>query len=232
MVNSQSKRQCLSDKNSKMLLSFVKDHADMARKRGTSRAVIDELIILLLLKAGLRTNELCGLRIEDLPVIHNEKTIWIRNKKGKVARKVEVPDEMIELLRRFVKLYRKRAKLKDTLLESERGSAFSYISLYSKIKRIGQASGIGTLSPAILRQTYVKKLYNTEQDLRYVQEQAGYASIRTIANSIKIKKAGKRSKAIQICEACGVSFKKGQGRRIESGQLICSRCRKYFQGTS
>jgi integrase/recombinase XerD len=209
----------------------VKDRADTARKRGTSRAVIDELIVLLLLNTGLRTNELCGLKIKDLPVMHNEKTIWIR-KKNKITRKVEVPEDLIELLKRFVKLYRNGAKQNDLLLESERGNAFSYISLYSKIKRIGEASGIGKLSLAMLRLTYVKRLYDTEQDLRYVREQAGYASIRTTANNIHIKKTRKKSKATQKCEACGVNINKGKGRKIDSGQLICSRCQKYFKSTS
>ena len=62
-VKNNSKRQYLSDRKNKILLSFVKRQADISRKRGASRAVIDELIILLLLKAGLRTGELCGLKI-------------------------------------------------------------------------------------------------------------------------------------------------------------------------
>jgi integrase/recombinase XerD len=226
-VTTQSKRKFLSENEFQQLLSYVKSQADSARKRGTSRAIVDEIIVLLLIKVGLRPNELCELQIKDLPVIHDENSIWIRNTNEDVVRRVLVSKELADLLTRFVSLYRQNTHRKDLLLQSERGNPISYISLYSKLKRIGEQSGIGQLSPAILRHTYVKRLYDIEQDLRYVQEQAGYMNCRTLYNYVNIS----NEKTTQKCDACGAAINKGRGKRIDSGQLICRTCQKYFTGS-
>ena len=223
----QNKRKFLSDKEVQKLLSYVKNQADSARRRGTSRAIIDEIIVLLLTKEGLRSSELCKLQIKDLPVIHGEQFIWIRNEK-EVIRKIPISKELVELLSRFVTLYRQEAHHKDFLLQSERGNPIGYMSLYNKVRRIGLLSGIGNLSPAILRHTYVMCLYDNEQDLRYVQEQAGYTNRRSIARYVNLNHTEKILKTTQICEACGTTIKKGKGKRIESGQLLCQACQKYF----
>ena len=65
------------------------------------------------------------------------------------------------------------------------------------------------------------QLFKTEQDLRYVQEQTGYNSLRTVAlyvddqkkaidrndagfkNQTNIKKKPKESEPSKTCEACG-----------------------------
>ena len=160
-----------------------------------------------------------------MPGVHNEKTILIRNKAVKIVRKIEISEDMIELLTRFIKLYRKKSNQQDPLLESERGNRFGYMSLYNKVRRIGDESGISPLSPTILRHTYVMRLFDTEQDLRYVQEQAGYTSCRTISKYVKIDQ---KLNTIQTCEACGAKITTDGGKRIESGQLICHKCQKYF----
>ena len=56
----------LSDTQLRKLRRYVKDKADLARMRGGSRGVIDELIVELLVNTGLRATELCNLNIGDL----------------------------------------------------------------------------------------------------------------------------------------------------------------------
>lgn len=166
--------------------------ADLARQRGSTRAIVDELIITLLVNSGLRANELCSLNIEDLPVSHGKEAIWIRNGKGNIARAVEISPKIAKRLERFVKLYRKGAKPKEPLLMSERGKRFIYMSLYSKIKKIGEKAGIGKLHPHMLRHTYLVRLYNVEHDLRFVQDQAGHASPTTTAIYAKTNSAARK----------------------------------------
>jgi hypothetical protein len=55
------------------------------------------------------------------------------------------------------------------------------MSLYSKVRKIGEKSGIGQLHPHMLRCTYLVRLYNKKNDLRFVQDQAGHANIKTTA---------------------------------------------------
>ncbi|HUU15865.1 MAG TPA: tyrosine-type recombinase/integrase [Sedimentisphaerales bacterium] len=183
----------LSDTQLNRLRQYVKDMADLARQRGSERAIIDELIVELFANTGLRASELCSLNIGDLPVSHGKGSVWIRNGKGKVTRTVDIPESLVKRLDRFVRLYRKCAKPKDPLLVSTKGKRMIYRSIYEKMKKLGKKSGIGKLHPHMLRHTYLTRLYNVEHDLRFVQDQAGHASPTTTAIYAKTNsKARKR----------------------------------------
>ncbi len=239
-------RKYLSESEYQKLLSYVKGRADLARKRGTSRAVVDELIILLLARTGLRPTEVCTLKIEDLPPTNGEETLWVRNESGDILRKVEIDADISEFLNKFVRFYRKGTKQTDYLLVSERGNPFRYMNIYSKLRKMAEKSGIGKLSPVTLRHTYMVRLFKTEQDLRYVQEQTGYNSLRTVALHVGDKKefttkvrAGsikqtqtrhnsRDPEPVKICEACEKKIAVRSGKRIESGQFLCNECLSYF----
>ena len=243
-------RKSLSETELQTLLSYVKDRADLARIRGTTRAIIDELIVILSAQAGLRANEIRSLKIEDLPSADGEKALRICNTLDEVLRSVDITEDIAQLLTRFVKLYRKGAKPKEPLLKTERGSPFGYMSLYNKVRRIGEQAGIGKLTPAMLQHTYAVRLYEMEQDLRYVQEQTGYLSRRTLAKYMmkgrsksvirqqsdtefksqeSVGQKGKHIDPTCICEACGAECVKSEGRKIESGQFLCHTCLGYFR---
>lgn len=239
-------RKYVSEVDLQKLLSYVKGRADLARRRGASRAVVDELIILLLARAGLRANEVCALKIEDLPLNNGEDTLWIRNEKGDILRKVEITTDISELLARFVRFYRNGAKQTEYLLASERGNPFGYMNIYSKVRKMAEKSGIGKLSPVTLRHTFMVRLFETEQDLRYVQEQTGYNSLRTVAMHVddqkeatkrgcagfikqaRIRHKHRDSESMKICEACGTKITENSGKRIDSGQFLCHECLRYF----
>ncbi len=183
----------LSEPQLKKLRRHVREKADLARMRGGSRSVFDELIVELLVNTGLRASELCNLNIGDLPARHGKDCIWVRDGKGKVSRTVDISEKLKKRLERFVKLYRKGARAKSALLVSERGDRIIYRSIYAKVKRIGEQAGIGKLHPHMLRHTYLTRLYNVEKDLRFVQDQAGHASPTTTAIYAKTNnKARKR----------------------------------------
>lgn len=183
----------LTDTQLKRLRQYVKDMADLARQRGSVRAIIDELIVGLLANTGLRASEVCDLDIRDLPVAHGKPSIWIRDGKGKVTRTVDIPESLQKRLERFVRLYRKDAKPTEPLLVSTKGGRMIYRSIYEKMKKLGKQSGIGKLHPHMLRHTYGTRLYNVEQDLRFVQDQLGHASPTTTAIYAKTNsKARKR----------------------------------------
>jgi len=183
----------LSDNQLKGLRQYVKDMADLARQRGSERAIIDELIVELLANTGLRASELCDLNIEDLPVSTGKNSVWIRDGKGQVTRVVDIPETLVKRIDRFVRLYRKGAKPTEPLLVNSKGSRVIYRTVYEKMKKLGKKSGIGKLHPHVLRHTYLSRLYSVEYDLRFVQDQAGHASPTTTAIYAKTNsKARKR----------------------------------------
>ncbi|MBA7627351.1 Tyrosine recombinase XerH [subsurface metagenome] len=173
--------QYLNETEQKKLLRHVKARADLARARGSQRGVIDEMIVVLLLNTGLRASELCNLRIADVPPAHGKSVIVVRKGKRGIVRAVVIGPHLQDMIKRFIKFYRKNAKTSYRLLQSEWGTALSYFSLWSKIHRIGNAAGIKKLHPHVLRHTYLTRLYNIEHDLRFVQDQAGHADPKTTA---------------------------------------------------
>jgi len=175
----------LSASQLEALVRYVKDEANEARRKGATRAVVNELIVALMVRTGLRAGELCNLNIADLPASHGEDTIWIRDVKTMVTRKVDIDSETTRSLNKFVKLYRQGAAAGTPLFVSERGGRLSYMSLYSKIKIIGTKAGIGSLYPQMLRHTYLVRLYDATQDLRLVQLQAGHAHSSSTARYAK-----------------------------------------------
>ena len=180
-----SPSEFLSDAQLNKLLLYVAEKANLAKRKGTTRAIVDELIILLLVSTGLRASELCNLNIADLPSNHKENTIRVRNVQGSVSRSIEVASELTKCIAMFVRLYREGANPNEPLLISERGKRFIYMSLYSKVKRIGEKAGIGKLCPHMLRRTYMVRLYVDKQDLRFVQRQVGHANRKTTAMYVR-----------------------------------------------
>ena len=171
----------LSQDEERLLRRYVKDRADLARSRGSTRDIINEMIVTVLLRSGLRAIELCDLRLKDLPTHHGKDVIHIRDGKGAVARAVYIPNTLSMKLKQFIKRYRKNAKPSSPLIVNEQCGPLSYRSLYSKIKIIGRLAGIPYLHPHMLRHTYLSRLYAVDKDLRFVQDQAGHADPRTTA---------------------------------------------------
>jgi len=196
----------LSEAQLEGLLAYVKERANLAREKGTTRAIVDELVILLLVSTGLRASELCSLNIADVPPDHGQNAIVVRGAQGNVTRSIEITSEVANCIARFVRLYREGAKPDEPLLISERGKRLIYMSLYSKVKRIGQKAGIGKLHPHMLRHTYVVRLYNAERDLRFVQKQAGHASRKTTA--LYVGTSGSREQKVETMDTVDSSARK------------------------
>lgn len=241
----------LPDVQLKKLLKFVKNRADLARERGATRAIIDELIVLLLTNTGLRPKEFCDLRIRDLTLRSDRNTLCVRDAAGKAVRHIDISSTTVDHLQKFIRLYRKDATPDDPLVVSERNGHFTYMSLYSKVKNIGEKAGIGRLHPHMLRRTYLVNLYNAKRDLRFVQEQAGYANLKTAAIYAGATSSHRQeieeiddadlgvakpkndlhesSKRFLKCEGCGDSFPQEKCMKIGSGQIICNDCLGYFR---
>ncbi len=171
----------LSETQLNRLLQYVNTRADAARRRGTTRAIVDELIVLLMLNTGIKAGELCRLNVTDLPIDHTTNLIKLRDARGNIARTIDAPQMLIDYIREFIATYRSPAKPDEPLIISERGGRLIYMSLYSKLKKIGRKAGIGNLHPQMLRSTYTVRLYDQVKDLRLVQKKLGHAALKTTA---------------------------------------------------
>jgi integrase len=145
------------------------------------RAVINGLILDVLLNSGLRASEFCVLQMRDLPHIHGKLIIDVRKGKGCVQRSVEISTDLAKRINQFVKRYRKYAKLRSPLIESESGDLTNRKNIWSKLRILGKVVGITNLHPHVLRHTYGYLLYNHCKDLLFLADQMGHKSITTTA---------------------------------------------------
>jgi integrase len=174
-----------TEKELSLLLAHITDRADRARRTGTTRPIVDELLVFLLLDAGLRPREICALTLRDVLARCGRTGLCVGEGHGARVRTVEVPKRVDKALARFARFHRRGAQPTDSLLLSERGTPLSYMSLYSKIHRIGREAGLAKLSPGALRFAFLRRLYSKEQDMRYVQEQVGHAHLKTTARYVR-----------------------------------------------
>ena len=190
----------LSKLQQRKLLSYVRAQADLGRARGSKRALVDELLSQLLIKAGLRADEVCSLCLRDLPVCHGKNSIWIHNGKGNVSRTVEIPQTLTKAIKRFCRMCRKGAGPEDPLFVSSKGKPLCYMTLYQKIRRIGERSGVGKLHPHMLRHTYATRLYAVEKDLLFVSDQLGHANLSTTHIYAKTDSESRRNQVERIAD--------------------------------
>lgn len=199
--------QYLSEKQAQRLVRYVCLEANEAKRWGRKRAVVNDLIIELLLRTGLRASELCQLSIEDLPCTHEKDEIFVRSGKGKIARTVQLSKGLTEKLNKFVKIHRKNAKPKEPLFVGERGKRLSYSGLYSRIKTIGKRAGLPNLHPHTLRHTYATILYSIERDLFNVADQLGHSSTDTTKVYAKTNNESRKTQAEKLAEKLNSNMK-------------------------
>lgn len=199
--------QYLTIEQIERLRKHTKTAADEARRHGSTRAIVNEMLIEIMLETGLRAEEICHLELRDLPTHHGKDEVLVREGKGKVLRVVKVKKSLRDKLNTFIKERRRGAKPGSPLFAGEAGyrllrcrvwrngtvtiqkeytARLSYASLYSKIRGIGKAAGIPNLHPHTMRHTFGTHLHATEHDLRFVQRQMGHSRPETTARYAQV----------------------------------------------
>jgi len=149
-------------------------------KPASERNAVNMFTVVLLLYTGLRSAELLNLRLCDLPTYHGKAVVMVQKGKGCISRTVLVPDWLGNVIHQFIREHRKGAKPGSFLLTAEGTPApMTYGGLYRRIVRIGKRSGVGRLTPHMLRHSYSMLLHDLCKDLAFCQMQLGHANIET-----------------------------------------------------
>lgn len=130
------------------IMEVVRSEADAARAKSKyiNRAVLNELLVIVMVESGLRVSEICNLRLKSLPSYHGQQFIEVLDGKGEKDRTVAVSDLLRERLGDYVAQYRRRHSIESFLFTSENGGRLSPDSVYSKVKVIGlKASDMNTV---------------------------------------------------------------------------------------
>ena len=130
--------------------------------------------------SGLRISELVNLRLEQLQLESGFLTVI---GKGNKERVVPVGRKAIAALQRYLGNGRPTLVMSRTpsnVFITSRGTAFSRITLWKRIKVRTRRSGVErNITPHMLRHSFATHLLEHGADLRIIQELLGHASINT-----------------------------------------------------
>jgi integrase/recombinase XerD len=146
----------------------------------TPSALCDHAVLEVAYASGLRLAELRGLRLEQL---HLESGFIMVIGKGDKERVVPVGKLAQAAIRRYLDSGRPAlvtAKSPSTVFLTQRGTSFAHVTLWGRIKRCVERSGIRrNVTPHMLRHSFATHLMENGADLRVIQELLGHSSIST-----------------------------------------------------
>ena len=133
----------------------------------------DRIVILLLYGCGLRTKELCDLRLQDVDT--NRREVFVRAGKGDRQRTVPVPEMVYtELLAYLLERGGKRGPL---LRTEKLGKPLSSKDVCEIVRRAAERAGIKReVTPKALRHSYATHLMDRGIDLPYIAKLMGHRS--------------------------------------------------------
>jgi integrase/recombinase XerD len=147
-------------------------------------AARDRLLVESLLFSGLRTSELCGLRIADT-IVGTGQSVFVVCRTPRQDRTIYVPRHLSLRVQEFVRSHRpclareaeKASRRSDSLLVNDRGKAFDRTTLYRRVVAILTAAGLGDRARTqLLRHTYGFLAYKRSGgNLLFIQRQMGHA---------------------------------------------------------
>lgn len=141
------------------------------------RALRDRAIVVLMLHAGLRINEVARAQIADLAVWGKSRTLTVTGKRGKV-RQVALNATARKALRAWLDV---RDMEPGYLFLSQKGGQIDTSAIYRRIGEYARKAGIDEMTPHSLRHTCAKNLVDQDVPLNYVAAHLGHKRLDTTA---------------------------------------------------
>jgi integrase/recombinase XerD len=131
-------------------------------------------LITLIYSCGLRRSEAINLKLEDID--SKRMLIKLNDAKGGKDRYINLPVQLLELLRKYYQEYKSSVYL----FEGQKGGTYSAESVWKVIRQAAQRAGIKKrVYPHILRHSFATHHIEQGIDIRYIQEWLGHESIKT-----------------------------------------------------
>ncbi|HUR46772.1 MAG TPA: tyrosine recombinase [Candidatus Saccharimonadales bacterium] len=146
----------------------------------TPSSLCDQAMLELAYASGLRLSELKNIRLEQLQL---EAGFISVIGKGNKQRVVPLGRKAVEALRSYLSAGRPNLvnrKSPGNVFLSQRGTPFSAVTLWLRIKKRANLSGIArNVTPHMLRHSFATHLLEHGADLRVIQEMLGHSNIST-----------------------------------------------------
>lgn len=161
----------LSEEQVEKLLFYLEDHTKVSQR--------NKLIAYLLLYTGVRVSELVSIKLSDIDYLAS--TLTVRGKGGKI-REISLRQDVVHLIRSYVKEERVKSKFKDSeyLLLSQRAPKVHRYAIRDWLANISKELGF-KLHPHLFRHTFCTRLLKKGVDLTTVSKLAGHSTVNMTA---------------------------------------------------
>lgn len=161
----------LSEEQVEKLLFYLEDHTKVSQR--------NKLIAYLLLYTGVRVSELVSIKLSDIDYLAS--TLTVRGKGGKI-REISLRQDVVHLIRSYVKEERLKSKFKDSeyLLLSQRAPKVHRDAVRDWLANISKELGF-KLHPHLFRHTFCTRLLKKGVDLTTVSKLAGHSTVNMTA---------------------------------------------------
>lgn len=132
-------------------------------------SITSQLIFMLMLTTGIRTNELCHIETHNISI--EKKSIQLTFTKNKQPRMIYLLDKIVELIK---KIYNTNNKY---LFQNPNKECFTQNQIILLFKRIKHKLNIDVLSPHKVRHFYATNIYNKTKNINLVKELLGHQTI-------------------------------------------------------
>jgi|SRR5262245_15226588 len=152
----------------------------------------DYALLLLMLRTSVRVAEACSLKLSDRQWNHGAGVLRVKIK-GRSERTIPLPDEVREAIDEFLKLDRgRRRNLHSDGPEQfifqplvnyrtlEFAKPLSTTQAWQLVRRWGDFSGVGKLSPHDLRRTAITRALDQGLSYRQIQMMSGHKDPKTV----------------------------------------------------
>ena len=137
-------------------------------------------ILMLLIDTGIRAEELCKLKVDD--IYFNDDDCFVRvNGKGRKQREVGFGVKTRKALRSYILRYRKAPSTERYLFISRKGGPLGTMALDEILRSLAETAGITGIrcSPHTLRHTYAVNALRQGVDLFKLSRLLGHSSVQT-----------------------------------------------------
>jgi site-specific recombinase XerD len=158
----------------------------------TAEGARDYALLLLMLKTSIRVSEACGLRASHIKWNHGRWVVKFRVKGGR-ERTLPLPSEVKKAIDEYLKIDRQRRELQHSggseayifqphtnYRTLEFNKAISTTMAWYIIRKWGEFTGVGKLSPHDLRRTAITRALDQGLSYRQVQMMSGHKDPKTV----------------------------------------------------
>ena len=151
----------LSAEQSNALIRAIKRDYLGAGVAEAKKSYRELLIVLLMLKAGLRVGEVVGQKLSDIEITDRKASLYVRGDKREMHRTVPLPSDVVKVLKMYLDSYTPKGEYLFDSRQSIKLSERSVQVMLDKYKSLKtETATITELTPHMLRHTYAHDLAN------------------------------------------------------------------------